>query len=39
MVRIIALLAWYREYAGYEVPRASAGGDRLIRLTTLDVAD
>ena len=39
MVRFIALLAWYRESAGCEVPHASAGGDRLIVLTTLDVAD
>ena len=39
MVRFIALLAWYQESAGCEVPHASAGGDRLIVLTTLDVAD
>ena len=36
---LIALLASYRESAGCEVHRASTGGDRLIVLTTLDVAD
>ncbi len=39
MVRFIALLASYRESAGYDVHHASAGGDRLIVLTTLGVAD
>ena len=39
MVRFIAFLASYRESAGCEVHHASAGGDRLIVLTTLDVAD
>ncbi len=39
MVRFIALLAWYREYAECEVHHASAGGDRLIVMTTLDVAN
>ena len=40
MVRFIALFASYRESAGCEVHHASAGGgDRLIVLTTLDVAD
>ena len=39
MMRFIALLASYRESAGCEVHHASAGGDRLIVLTTLGVAD
>ena len=39
MVRFIALLASYRESAGCEVQHASAGGGRLIVLTTLGVAD
>ena len=39
MVRFIALLALYRESAGCEVHHASAGGDRLIVMTTLGVAD
>ena len=39
MARFIALLASYLESAGCDVHHASAGGDRLIVLTTLDVAD
>ena len=39
MVHFIALLASYRESAGFEVHHASAGDDRLIVLTTLGVAD
>ena len=39
MMRFIALFASYRESAGCEVHHASAGGDRLIVLTTLGVAD
>ena len=39
MVRFIALLASYPESASCEVHHASAGGDRLIILTTLGVAD
>ena len=39
MVRFIALLASYREYAGCEMHHASAGGDRLIVMTALAVAD
>ena len=38
-VFFFALLASYRESAGCEVHHASAGGDRLIILTTLGVAD
>ena len=36
-VRFIALFASYRESAGCEMHHASAGGDRLIVLTTLGV--
>ena len=39
MVCFIALLASYRESVGYDVHHASAGGDRLIVLTTLGIAD
>ena len=39
MVRLIALLVSYQESAGCEVYHASAGGDMLIILTTLGVAD
>ena len=39
MVRFIALPASYRESAGCEMHHASAGGDRLIVLTELGVAD
>ena len=39
MVRFIDLLASYPESAGCEVHHASAGGDRLIIMTTLGVAD
>ena len=39
MARFIALLASYQESAGCDVHHGSAGGDRLIVLTTLDVAD
>ena len=39
MVCFIALLASYWESADYDVHHASAGGDRLIVLTTLGVAD
>ena len=39
MARFIALLASYRESAGCEIHHASAGGDRLVVLTTLGVAD
>ena len=39
MVRFIAPLASYLESAGCEVYHASAGGDRMIVLTTLGVAD
>ena len=39
MAHFIALLASYRESAGCDVHHASAGGDRLIVLTTLGVAD
>ena len=39
MVRFIALLASNRESVGCEVHHASAGGGRLIVLTTLGVAD
>ena len=39
MARFIALLASYRESAGCDVHHASAGDDRLIVLTTLDVVD
>ena len=39
MVCFIALLASYRESVGYDVHHASAGGDRLIVLTKLGVAE
>ena len=39
MVRFVALFASYRESAGCEVHHASTGGDRLMVLKTLDVAD
>ena len=39
MVRFIALLASYLEYAGCEMHHASVGCDRLIVLTELGVAD
>ena len=39
MVCLLPLLASYRESAGYDVHHASAGGDRLVVLTTLGVAD
>ena len=39
MVRFIALLASYRGSAGCELHHASAGGHRLIVLTTFSVAD
>ena len=39
MVRFIALLASYPESAACEVRHASAGGDRLIAMTTLGVPD
>ena len=39
MVRFIALRASYRESAGCEVHHASAGGDMLIVLTELGIAD
>ena len=38
MARFVALLVSYRESAGCDVHHASAGGDRLIVLTTLGVA-
>ena len=35
MVCFLALLASYRESVGYDVHHASAGGDRLIVMTTI----